>query len=1510
MESRNENVSYASSHKTACDGQSLENSSLLMQQNTLLTNKIQLIEMQNLDQQRRLQYLEKLILDLTASRSPIKTEQKSSSTIQPLEELPDYDGKVYVKCNAAKEFHDIDHKAWSHSHGMKKACPSLGLTEKSGAHVKFPASNYGRMIKKLNLKKSGICSDIDMNHSQFVRGCQVSSREGNEELRQSDDVLSIMEEFDQTARENGVRYGVTPEGSVISTEDLSDIQEYFPDNSKGMAKCDFGGDDYSNCDIDILATPASVLLTPSFQSPAPTLSQYPSESGPMITPQPCLTTPVLLTSEALRAVEKAQDQQTNPLPRYSLSERLTIPETEERKRQLQFLDFKKRKISLFSNLLSGLNQISNSYIENDSPRADQSTKNRQRGQRIFNQNTSEQQQPFCSPAHSNISINSSRIREWCQSMRRGFLSPMPESLAGSEIPQSPFCSPNSYSCSFIRDWNRSIKLGYLSPMSESHSSLLEGQPISRNQGCNSFSSHKNAYEDHEQSLVCLSHDSDEELTGFMLNELENADECEASEEEDLVVDEEVSLSMGEESAPCNSTPNTRQRSESICSVTGPCVPPDLLLDTGMHNVTMDIVNSDVEEEIAGLLDGDLPLEDSLIIPDDGIISAPQVKVGYEELDIKVDEEGDDDLVLCEDDIVNMKDADENEELNILDEDFIEVNAESPLETKVGGGFRNVADLIGNKSPSFKCTKIKSDESPQEKTINVDGRDIKLQAGSIILAVVNESGTLVPLPQLPVKSSKFGRSLRLEPSPEKVFEEEIDVETVTEKAPVLEAGDLDSLLAQFEASEAVNTPAVERGIAKHKNNSSVPRVPTNVKIGLQNALSSNTSTQKSSQGTPVHQKIKNALPKEIIEKIKASTKRKSTQMLSEPLLVRKGRCIKPAEANQHCKKSLRASANSGKNVTNDRVPPPLDHDYCYSPDKQKGKASSTDNASQPGDYFNKIPDYYTVAASKKDDKKANGTTDDNHDDNGKKDSGVESGDVSDASVETEDRKKDTMTVTCGKVINNWANGKSCGDVAASKDDHVYNKLPPYMTDIGNTKPKVEVEEGPEKEDCEQTEEKEKQEAKKIKRKLNLSEYRQRIQSTHSSRCPSPNQADILSKNSNNAPLSLGELIQKMKEAENEKESVNTQVPEKQPNDSALPAEDVEEGELKGDSDNEVLKATSTDNVSGNLSEMKAEVKLPFGSSMSVSSPASLSCRESRKSSSSQGYASKRWSSSSHSRSRSRSRSRSPRRKHSSHYRRSSRGRRKETRRRSSRSSVSSCRSRCWSRSKSRSYSRSRGRSSSEYSDCSTCSCSSKSRSRSRSHSSRKRERSYSRRYSSNWDRRRRSRSWSRSSRYSRDHRSRSPDWRSSRRSRSPSRRPLRPRIGEDKDRVKQVEERRVIYVGRITEGTTKAELRRRFQEFGTILDISVHFRERGDNYGFVTFKNKDEAYNAVEHGNDDPSYPRYDLCFGGRRAFCRVQYSDLDAQDEGSSYLGGSMGGGSSNIDFDSLLRAAMKRKTR
>jgi hypothetical protein len=69
-----------------------------------------------------------------------------------------------------------------------------------------------------------------------------------------------------------------------------------------------------------------------------------------------------------------------------------------------------------------------------------------------------------------------------------------------------------------------------------------------------------------------------------------------------------------------------------------------------------------------------------------------------------------------------------------------------------------------------------------------------------------------------------------------------------------------------------------------------------------------------------------------------------------------------------------------------------------------------------------------------------------------------------------------------------------------------------------------------------------------------------------------------------------------------------------------------------------------------------------------------------------------------------------------------------------------------------------------------------------------------------------------------------------RSRSPQRCNWKSMSGDwqlnEREKQRQVEERRVIYVGRIEEGTSKAELRRRFEMFGPIVDISVHFREHG------------------------------------------------------------------------------------
>ncbi|XP_031848169.1 uncharacterized protein LOC116433801 isoform X2 [Nomia melanderi] len=281
-----------------------------------------------------------------------------------------------------------------------------------------------------------------------------------------------------------------------------------------------------------------------------------------------------------------------------------------------------------------------------------------------------------------------------------------------------------------------------------------------------------------------------------------------------------------------------------------------------------------------------------------------------------------------------------------------------------------------------------------------------------------------------------------------------------------------------------------------------------------------------------------------------------------------------------------------------------------------------------------------------------------------------------------------------------------------------------------------------------------------------------------------------------------------------------------------------------------------------------------------------------------------SSSSRSRSRSKSKSRSKSRSRSSSSRSRSRKRsntrhRRISHRRSSVSSSSSWSSRSRSRSNTRStfssestYSRSRSRSSRSRSRCSSrySSCS---RSSSRSNFGR-----------SKWSsRRRKERHYRKSYDRHRQHSSSSyrsyRDWR-----RSPSSSYHKAYDAwYDREKQRQVEERRVIYVGRLEEGITKADLRKRFEAFGPVVDISVHFREHGDNYGFVTFAYKNDAYEAVEHGNDDPTLPRYDLCFGGRRAFCKVKYADLDGMASNSPNSG-YMSQMNEDNTFDLLLKEA------
>uniref|UniRef100_A0A672G5A2 PPARG related coactivator 1 n=1 Tax=Salarias fasciatus TaxID=181472 RepID=A0A672G5A2_SALFA len=119
----------------------------------------------------------------------------------------------------------------------------------------------------------------------------------------------------------------------------------------------------------------------------------------------------------------------------------------------------------------------------------------------------------------------------------------------------------------------------------------------------------------------------------------------------------------------------------------------------------------------------------------------------------------------------------------------------------------------------------------------------------------------------------------------------------------------------------------------------------------------------------------------------------------------------------------------------------------------------------------------------------------------------------------------------------------------------------------------------------------------------------------------------------------------------------------------------------------------------------------------------------------------------------------------------------------------------------------------------------------------------------------------------------------------------------------------VYVGRIRGTMTQKELKERFSYFGEIEECTLHFRDQGDNYGFVTYYDKKAAFTAIENGGKlrKPDELPFDLCFGGRRQFCQSSYADLDSNREYDPLPGK---GKYHALDFDTLLKQAQQNLKR
>ncbi|KAM8969129.1 peroxisome proliferator-activated receptor gamma coactivator 1-alpha isoform X2 [Sarcophilus harrisii] len=129
---------------------------------------------------------------------------------------------------------------------------------------------------------------------------------------------------------------------------------------------------------------------------------------------------------------------------------------------------------------------------------------------------------------------------------------------------------------------------------------------------------------------------------------------------------------------------------------------------------------------------------------------------------------------------------------------------------------------------------------------------------------------------------------------------------------------------------------------------------------------------------------------------------------------------------------------------------------------------------------------------------------------------------------------------------------------------------------------------------------------------------------------------------------------------------------------------------------------------------------------------------------------------------------------------------------------------------------------------------------------------------------------------------------------------------ERQRQKAIEERRVIYVGKIRADITRTELRDRFEVFGEIEECTVNLRDDGDSYGFITYRYTCDAFAALENGYTlrRSNEPDFELYFCGRKQYFKSNYADLDSHSD--DFDPASTKSKYDSLDFDSLLKEAQR----
>ncbi|KAJ8715737.1 hypothetical protein PYW07_010219 [Mythimna separata] len=91
----------------------------------------------------------------------------------------------------------------------------------------------------------------------------------------------------------------------------------------------------------------------------------------------------------------------------------------------------------------------------------------------------------------------------------------------------------------------------------------------------------------------------------------------------------------------------------------------------------------------------------------------------------------------------------------------------------------------------------------------------------------------------------------------------------------------------------------------------------------------------------------------------------------------------------------------------------------------------------------------------------------------------------------------------------------------------------------------------------------------------------------------------------------------------------------------------------------------------------------------------------------------------------------------------------------------------------------------------------------------------------------------------------------------------------------VDERKVVFVGRLEEDATKQALGSKFAKFGRVSRVRIHSHDNGTRYGFVTYERARDAWAAVKAAS---TFARYDVRFGAHCAFFRQSDAEPDVPE--------------------------------